>query len=77
MLKNEHDQDNPVVTSSQWVEAKLEVDNSWKESILKGSKRSGSKLEPINSKEQITLANRYEVLATESDTYDSRIKMKL
>lgn len=76
-LKKEHVQDNSVVTSSQRAETDLKVDNSCNELLLKGPKRrTERKMESINSNEQIILVNRYEALATESDTSDCRNKMK-
>lgn len=77
MLKKEHVQDDSVAMWTQGVEAELVVDNSWKETILKGpNRRTEGKMKLINSKEHIMTINRYEALATESDTSYCGNRMK-
>jgi hypothetical protein len=53
MLKKEYVQDGFVAMRTQRVKAELEVDNSWKEMILKGpSRRTEGKMKLNTSKDK-------------------------
>jgi hypothetical protein len=77
MLKREHVEEDSATKPTQQMEAELEVDNSWSETIPQGLKRrTEGSLKLINSKEQIVTSNRYEALVIESIMSGNEIGMK-
>jgi hypothetical protein len=78
MLRKEHIHEDSDVASIQQMETELEVNDTWKETAIRGPKRKiEGKMKLINSKEQIVMANRYAALETKSDTPGNENRMKV
>lgn len=83
MLNKEHVQGDTIATSTQQMEAKWEMDESWKMTTIRGPKRGTEdnvKLREnklINSKERAVLpASHFTALETESNSPINEYRMK-